>query len=58
MNSDYMVAQVIPSDHNIFYGVLCLWFESYFILLQYLPIKKNEPKKKKNYDYSGAGTIL
>lgn len=53
-----MVAQVIPSDHNIFYGVLCLWFESYFILLQYLPIKKNEPKKKKIYDYSGAGTIL
>lgn len=41
-----MVAQVIPSDHNIFYGVLCLWL-SYFILLQYLPIKKNEPKKKK-----------
>ena len=54
-----MVAQVIPSDHNIFDGVLCLWFESYFILLQYLPIKKkNQKKKKKKNDYSGAGTIL
>lgn len=54
-----MVVQVIPSGNNILDDVLCLWFESYFILLHYLPIKKkNQQKKKKIYDYSGAGTIL
>jgi len=42
-----MVVEVIPSGNNIFDDVLCLWFESYFILLHYLPIKKKNEQKKK-----------
>ena len=44
-----MVVQVIPSGNNIFDDVLCLWFESYFILLHYLPIKKKNQQKKKKF---------